>query len=511
MSEENKGTNQQPDAVVSETAVTAQPDVVSVAQEQATTEQKSVIDSVDGGQVKSDIKPEKVGLMSKIKGFFVMLWAKIVLGAVLVKNKVKALFTSKKTAQQDQSANQTLSTGEVQAEETLDATQNAPEKIVNEKTPEELESIKKKKEERKERAETAVKNTFAFMKDKIFTQSVFNIILLVISIAVVVLGAVEIGIMGYGVANKFDVILSIFKSKDAMGIIAIILVATVILTLLVQAILSLIAIVSKKKSFNLTLLSTMIGFYIAVLFCKKEIDDQIFQTLGFEFKLLNAITIVSLVYSFLQLLNGNFKDRILAVVCGMLCGTVAVLMFSFGVINFFEYNIGESAVSLKDIKLNEYIVGIITLFKDGEVSGVSETTKQFITACAQETSDASKAVIMMSALLLNFIVLFVAKVFPYMALSIIGYVVIVLSSSRGRQVYTIRYIKRIGVSLLTLAILMGICVAALYFLKLPNIAIEINVYYSVYSILGPIALMIMANLPMWRMEKVNIKRLVKLS
>lgn len=435
-------------------------------------------------------KVEKTGFMTKVKSFFSNVWGKIVGFFGMIKNKI---FRKKEN------------------DEKADESTEAKKASKKELTPEELEIIKQKKIERQEKNKVAREKTINFITSNILTQKMLNIVLLVLSIAIVVFGVLEVGFMSYGVATNIDVILEIFKTKDVLAIIELIFILSIVIIVFIQTIMSLVSIISKKKRFNLTILSTLIGFYVAVMFFKNEISVAVFDALGFSFRFLNVIAIISLVYAFMDLLNGNFKDRIFTIVCAGLCSVVVILLFSTGAINFISYNVDQGIISLKDVNIIEYITGISEYFTTGEITMVSETTRTFILAFAENIFESPALVMQMLSLVLNFIILLSVKIFPYMALSILGYVVIVISSAKGRQIYTLKYAKKIAVSLLVFAILTAVCAVALHFIKILEGGITFDVINVVYSILGPIVVMILAWLPMWRVKKVNAKKITKFS
>ena len=417
-------------------------------------------------------------ILVKIKMAWVVVWGKTVMlynkVSDKIKNIIKNLKEKKKNAQ----------------------TQNK-----NEQADEKAKSVKTKK--------STQKRTFDLKK--IFNEKIIKIVSIVLASVFCLLGAIQVGLFGFGIYNNINYILDIIKQKDIFNIVCFTIASIFILVLLIQIITSISALVNKKRKFNLAVLSTLFATYLACVFFKVEMQSDIMLKLGFATPILNIGGIVAILFAIMCFIGKNVRERLVPIITALVCCVLGCLIYALKMSDFISYQVDGVEIAIGNIDILEYITCLVSYTKGGEISSFSYETLLILSSKNSlilfEMLDCSFVIN-----ILNLIIIVFAKLIPYIAMSILGYFLIVISSEEARQIKALKSMGSIGKYLLASICFILASAIGLYFLKIEYLQTTINYIPLIFVAVISLAITFIASITFrikYGKVRKNIKKLAK--
>ena len=202
------------------------------------------------------------------------------------------------------------------------------------------------------------------------------------------------------------------------------------------------------------------------------------------------------VYALLRLLMKDFRGRVWAVICSVAAIVLAFFMFDQGVGNFawFVANDCGTALSLSQISLVDSLRQIF-VHMDAGYYFFMDLTDSLAALCT----------------FLQVVCTIVARVLPYAALSLVGYLIYGVACSKYVQYYQLRSAQKVSVVMLVLSIMSLASAVVLNVITTANadeIASEVLVvdYTSgVITIALCVAMIVLTSLP-WKFYRMSYKR-----
>lgn len=422
-------------------------------------------------------------ILGKIKGAWIVVKGKTVIVYNKVCNKVKSIIKNlkeKKNTKQDKK-------------------EQAIEKV---ETPTNAKKVKQKAKKSTEKASIDLK--------KIFNARNIRIASIVLASVFCLLGAIQVCLFGYGIYNNINYILEIVKQKDIYALLCLAIAVIFILVLIIQITMSILALINKKRKFNLAVLSTLFGTYLACVFFKAELQSEIMIKLGFTTTLLNIGGVVAILFAIICFIGKNVKERLVPIITGLVCCVLGCLVYALEMSNFIAFQVDGVEIAIGNINVYEYITSLINYVQGREITNFGYET-MLILAC--DKSLILFEMVDCSFLLhtLNVIIVLFAKLIPYLAMSILGYYFIVVSTKESRQMKTLKSMGSVGKFLLASICLVLVSAIVLSLVKIELLKTTINYVLLISVVVISFAIIFVARISLRRRARKIRRNIEKLS
>jgi hypothetical protein len=255
----------------------------------------------------------------------------------------------------------------------------------------------------------------------------------------------------------------------------------------------------KGRELHFESVSSLFAFYIFSMFVTKLLGENVPIISDFKFSfVLNVLAILIIAYAFVRLFAKDFGGRIFSLVFGCIAIALCIVMYIQNCGNFASFTIEElPKFSLSDLNVYEYFRSATG--KDA-ISADNTVTLETL-FCSLRSVIAFNGVKFDPTIvvtLLQFVCIMVANVLPFVAISMIGYLMCCLVGRNYIQYRSLQTCKKISVMMLVASIFSIVSTVGLYFSCKAaeiNITVRINYINMITTVAICIALIIVTSLP----------------
>lgn len=317
---------------------------------------------------------------------------------------------------------------------------------------------KKQKKEKKPR-ETVKKDRVA---PKLLSPAkIGSFIMFLLQAAIVALCGIQLVIWGISIAAHNADYISAIMSLDYVNIVMIVIMLIFIAVMVGTLICSILSILKKNAQF-VSLVTTFLAFYIFCKFIPTLFNDRTLLVEQMNFYMLNFVAVLVLVYAVLRLIDSDIRTRIVPFVFSLLIIALAIAMFMLNVGDFVRIDIqGYGGFTVGQLNPEQCLQTANAYFAHRETLPLSHSSMMFVAMYYDDVlslGEFSPAVLLAVA----FVAAMVAKMLPYMALSLLGYMLHGLLCKNYEQYYNLLCCKKVLRMMLTTAILGLLCAGYVY-------------------------------------------------
>ena len=353
-----------------------------------------------------------------------------------------------------------------------------------------------------------------FLRRRVFTPTVGKIIrylpLTCIELAIGLLCAYQVAQWGLTVAQTYKDYWQAIVSFDVVNIVMMaimLLFVTIMIVLIIKGLVKGIGHLVKRAKeswfnplsmmYTLAPVATLYAFALVSSFLTDVFADKTLLISTWLYGgTLRLMLVLVAIYALIRLLMKDFRGRVWAVACSVAAIALALFMFNQGIGNFawFVANDCGTGLSLAQISL---IDSLRQIFVQIDMSRyfLMDLTDSLAVLCT----------------FLQFVCVIVARVLPYAALSLVGYLIYGVACSKYVQYYQLRSAQKVSVVMLVLSIMSLASAVVLNVITTANadeIASEVLVvdYTSgVITIALCVAMIVLTSLP-WKFYRMSYKR-----
>lgn len=292
---------------------------------------------------------------------------------------------------------------------------------------------------------------FASIKEKVLTAKTYGIVLLSLKILILALCVLQIAIWGIGLKDTY---MSYWEAITSINIAEIIVIACILIFLIILIFNIVFAIISliKKHDMNYGVISTLIAFYIIELFLKNILGENDILLATFD---LGALFWVMISFVFIlavvRSIQNDFKKRIIPMVFCIIAAVLVFIVFSQNIGNFLSISSASNEFGIHDINLFAYIKVIVAHFEE---DGVSSSGNEAIFLLISESTAGEWSINWEFIVIpLETVLLFFVNILPYMLLTLLGYLLLVLLESDYKQFYNLRACQKVSKIMLAMSIM----------------------------------------------------------
>ncbi len=352
----------------------------------------------------------------------------------------------------------------------------------------------------------SVKDILLFAQNNIFTAKVCNIILFSLKAIITILCILQIVFWGLSIKNTYLNYWEAIKTFDVVNISVIVLMLLFIIVLVSNIVKSISSLINRDRETRFETVSTLFAFYVFSMFITRLFYEHDLLISDFTFNpILRVLVILTLVYAFVRLFVKDFGSRICPLIFS--CGAIvlAIIMFSQGVGNFATYTINDSVkFDLSDLNIYKYLESVVNYKTNAELTGGFDGLF-FAYGKTVSFNEIGTDGIMIIVTFLQFVSIAVANVLPYVALSLLGWLVYGLVGKNYMQYYNLQACKKVATSMLVVSIFSLATTICLHFLceatEHCRLVVQVNYANVIVTMLFCIVLIIVTSLP-WKIYNV---------
>lgn len=385
-----------------------------------------------------------------------------------------------------------------------------PQPVLPMETVEEPKKPAKKQKKEKTPRKTAKQNNGA---SKLLSPAkICGFIMFLLQAAIVALCGVQLVIWGISIATHSADYISAIMSLDFINIVMIVIMLIFIAVMVGTLICSILSILKKNAQF-VPLVTTYFAFYLFCKFIPNVFDGRELLVSQLNFFLLSIVAALVLVCAVVRLIDSDTRARIVPFVFTLLVAALAIAMFVLQIGDFVYINIGEyGGFSIAQLNPERYFQVADAYFAAQDYLPMSNEAKLFVTFCTDDffgLGEVFPAVL----IAVQFVAIMVAKMLPYMALSLLGYLVHGLLGKNYEQYYNLHICKKVLRMMFTTAILGLLCTGFMYLCPMAyrsegGYVVTVNVLNCALTVGLCIVGMILASMP-WSIYNKNYKRKYK--
>ena len=279
----------------------------------------------------------------------------------------------------------------------------------------------------------------------------------------------------------------------------------------VNAICSILAILKKNTQF-VVLVTTYLAFYLFWRFIPTVFDGRVLLVSHLNFYLINFVAVLVAAYAAVRLIDSDIGSRIVPFIFSCIMIVLVVAMFVLQVGNFATIHIdGYGSFEINQLNPERYFMMADTYFNNPDAMQWNQESVFFTTFVAGDffdlNGDQPPVVIA-----LQFIMVLVAKMLPYMALSLLGYLIHGLLGKNYEQYYNLLSCKKMMRMTFTTALLAMFGTVFMYFCtetsRISGFHLEFNVFNCGMTAGLCIVGLILTSTP-WRVYNRTYKRKYK--
>lgn len=345
----------------------------------------------------------------------------------------------------------------------------------------------------------SLKDILVFAQKKIFTPKVCSIILISLGSLITATCLLQMVFWGLSVKDTYLNYWESIKTFDFINIIIMAFMALFVLVLFINTIKSIVSLIKKGHEVRFETVSTLFAFFLFSMFVTKLFGWKPLLISNFKFEpLLKIIVILVIAYAFVRLFVKDFGARICPFAFS--CGTIAVsiVMFAQNVGNFASFTIGGTgSFQLADLNIYRYIQSAIAESNPTAITSVESIFFRCGTEIYIDGIDLNEEIFVV---LLQFVPIMVSGILPYVAISLLGYLMFCLVSRNYVQYYNLQTCKKISISMLIVSILSLAATIGLYFtckLTSTHLSVQLNYTNIVLTIVLCIVMIVTTSLP-WK-------------
>lgn len=317
---------------------------------------------------------------------------------------------------------------------------------------------KKQKKEKKPR-ETAKKNRGT---PKLLTPAkIGQFVMFLLQAAIVALCGIQLVIWGISIATHNADYISAIMSLDYVNIVMLVIMLIFIAVMVGTLICSILSILKKNAQF-VSLVTTFLAFYIFCKFVPTIFNSRTLLVEQMNFYMLNFVAVLVLVYAVLRLIDSDIRTRIVPFIFSLLIIALAIAMFMLNIGDFAHIDIqGYGGFTVGQMNPEQCLQTADAYFAHRDTLPLSHSSMMFVAMYYDDVlslGEYSPAVLLAVA----FVAAMVAKMLPYMALSLLGYLVHGLLCKNYEQYYNLLCCKKVLRMMLTTAILGLLCTGYVY-------------------------------------------------
>lgn len=350
------------------------------------------------------------------------------------------------------------------------------------------------------------KDILIFAQNKIFTPKVCNIVLISLGSLITALCLMQIVFWGLSIKDTYLNYWEAIKIFDFINITIMAFMVLFVLVLFVNTIKSIISLIKKGYEPHFETVSTLFAFCIFSMFVTRLFGGTTLLISNFEFEpLLNIIVILVLLYAFVRLFVKDFGARIcpLAFSCGAI--VLCIIMFTQDIGNFATFTIDDAQkFQLADLNIYRYIQAVITPSNADIASSLDLTFFEYGATISINGIDLDEEILV---IMLQFVPIMVSNVLPYVAISLLGYLMFGLVGRNYMQYYNLQTCKKISITMLVVTILSLAATIGLHFAcKLTNAHLAVQLDYAniIVTVILCIVMIVVTSLP-WKIYNIIYK------
>ena len=351
-----------------------------------------------------------------------------------------------------------------------------------------------------------VPKIFDFFKKHILTKKIASIITIVLGIAITALSILQIVFWAPKLRDLVSEKIELYSTITVIEGLGLALVLIFSLALVIKSIKAIVSLLRRGHNARLDTVVTLFSFYIVSIFFLKMFGTEGAFFTVFSCSLLKTLLILTLIYSIFYFIVKDIKSRLWSCIFCILSIIIVVLMYKFNIGSYAQITLvnSELTINVGDLNTYNFFKGITN---DG-IGGVLEYS--FLNDMLISIEDIGEEMAYL-VFLIEFIIIFVSDILPFLAISLIGYLIYGISSKNYMQYYNIEHAKKVAITLLFFAI-MGLAATIALFIWCNNIEalvqLEID-YLNVSLTLGlTIILMIFLSMP-WKIYNITYQRLYR--
>lgn len=352
----------------------------------------------------------------------------------------------------------------------------------------------------------SVKDILLFAQNNIFTAKVCNIILFSLKAIITILCILQIVFWGLSIKNTYLEYWDAIKTLDIVNISVIALMLLFVIVLISNIVKSVSSLLNRDRETRFETVSTLFAFYVFSMFITRLFYEHDLLISDYTFNpILRILAILSVVYAFVRLFVKDFGSRICPLIFS--CGAIglAIIMFKQGVGNFATYTINDTInFDLSDLNIYKYLQAVVKFKTNAELTGGLEGLF-FAYGKSVSFNETSTDGIMIIVTFLQFVSIVVANLLPYVALSLLGWLVYGLVGKNYMQYYNLQACKKVATSMLVVSIFSLATTICLHFLceatELCHLVVQVNYANVIFTMLFCIVLIIVTSLP-WKIYNV---------
>lgn len=370
------------------------------------------------------------------------------------------------------------------------------------------EPAKKQKKEKKIRNKEKV-NTG--VPKRLSPAKIGSFILYLLQVAIVALCGIQLVMWGISIAAHGNEYVNAIMGMDYVNIVMIAMMLIFISVMVGNLICSILAILKKNTQF-VVLVTTYLAFYLFWRFIPTVFDGRVLLVSHLNFYLINFVAVLVAAYAAVRLIDSDIGSRIVPFIFSCIMIVLVVAMFVLRVGNFATIHIdGYGSFEINQLNPERYFMMADTYFNNPDAMQWNQESVFFTTFVAGDffdlNGDQPPVVIA-----LQFIMVLVAKMLPYMALSLLGYLIHGLLGKNYEQYYNLLSCKKMMRMTFTTALLAMFGTVFMYFCtetsRISGFHLEFNVFNCGMTAGLCIVGLILTSTP-WRVYNRTYKRKYK--
>ena len=286
-----------------------------------------------------------------------------------------------------------------------------------------MEEVKPEKPAQKQKKEKKPRETVK--KDRVAPKllspaKIGSFIMFLLQAAIVALCGIQLVIWGISIAAHNADYISAIMSLDYVNIVMIVIMLIFIAVMVGTLICSILSILKKNAQF-VSLVTTFLAFYIFCRFVPTLFNGRTLLVEQMNFYMLNFVAVLVLVYAVLRLIDSDIRTRIVPFIFSLLIIALAVAMFMLNIGDFVRIDIqGYDGFTVGQLNPEQCLQTADAYFAHRDTLPLSHSSMMFVAMYYDDVlslGEFSPAVL----LAVMFVAAMVAKMLPYMALSLLGY------------------------------------------------------------------------------------------
>ena len=359
-------------------------------------------------------------------------------------------------------------------------------------------------EEKTHKRKTSLQDVLNFIQTQIFTPTICSIFMISLGSLITLFCLIQMISWGFSIKDTYLNYWDAIRTLDYINILVMLFMMLFVTVLFVNLIRSIVSLIKKGHEPTFEAVSTLFAFCLFSMFITELFADKDLLISNFKFEpLLTIIIVLVLGYAVVRLFAKDFVSRIYPFVFA--CGAIAlcIIMYTQGIGNFASYSAkGLQDFELAELNIYRYFQSVVGFASNGDLAPTFETA---FLELGMEINisgiDFDETLLM---IIVQFVPVFVAKVLPFAAISLLGYLMFVLTCEKHIQYYKLQSCKKISIMMLVLSGISLIATLVLYFvceMTYTTLEVHLNYVNIILTILFCAVMIVITAMP-WRIYNI---------